>query len=430
MSYTPTYNTFIFESYSFDVDTCVASFAYSFDGTRHFTEQVQFTKSESHNEATLDSALFMAWIIAGISYYKAFPTKVIEIRNRTLTTAQADFFTSVYVHGLSQFVYENELHPDDIAQFEGRDEKWLAPALYEGEGTLVLQSGGKDSLLLAQLLKKNNHDFTIWYMTQGSQYPNVLDTIRQPLRQVTRTIDREALVAAKQDGGLNGHVPVTFITLSYAIVDAILHNEHTVLAAIGNEGEEPHAYIGDYPVTHQWSKTWAAETMLAEYVSENIASEVRVGSPLRAFTELKITELFAEHLWHAVGRMFSSCNLANYKQGHGNHQLTWCAECPKCANSYLLFAPFVPRAELNDVFGKDMFEDDTLTATFKGLLGVDGVEKPFECVGEVEELRSAYHAAIEKGYTPLPIVVPHTSFNRDSANNSQQWAYDLIRQAE
>jgi len=371
----------------------------------------------------------MAWIIAGISYYKSFPTTKVSIKNRELNSAQAEFFNAVYLHGLSQFVYENELVPTGIAQFSSNG--MLKPELntYSGNGTLVLQSGGKDSLLLAELLKSNNQDFALWYMTQGSQYPSVLDTIQKPLRQIARTIDREAFMAVKNDGGLNGHVPVTFITLSYAIIDAILHNEHTVLAAIGNEGEEPHAYISDYPVTHQWSKTWAAEQLLSKYVTENIASEIRVGSPLRGFTELKITELFSKHLWEKVGKSFSSCNLANYKQGHGNQQLSWCAQCPKCANSYLLFAPFIPQSELNDVFGKNMFEDVALTDTFKGLLGVGGIEKPFECVGEVEELRSAYHLAMKNGYTPLPFGLPESSFDKDKVLRSQDWARDLINRA-
>jgi len=426
MSFTSKYDTFIFESYRYNQSSSTASFTYSFDGERRFTETVQFTAEQSYNEAVLDRALCMAWIIAGISYYKTFPTTNVLVKGRELTAKQAEFFSTVYLHGLSQFVYENNLAPENIAQFIATSDHTSEIEPYHGDGTLVLQSGGKDSLLLAELLKENNHDFSVWYMTQGTEYPAVLDMIQKPLRQITRTIDRAALTAAKNDGGLNGHIPVTYLTFSYALIDAILHGESTVLAAIGNEGEEPHAFIGDYPVTHQWSKTWGAEQLLAAYVSDHVAHELRVGSPLRNLSELKIAELFAQHAWGTYGSSFSSCNVANYKQGHDNATLSWCGECPKCANSYLLFAPWIDREELIQIFGKDMFADERLVDTFKGLLGVEDIEKPFECVGEIDELRSAYHLVIQNGYDGLPFEVPTSDFDRGSRREAQQWATQLI----
>ena len=52
-----------------------------------------------------------------------------------------------------------------------------------------------------------------------------------------------------------------------------------------------------------------------------------------------------------------------------------------------------------------------LTETFKGLLGIDGVMKPFECVGEVDELRLAYHMAQKIHDYKLPFNVPSTDFD-------------------
>jgi len=58
-----------------------------------------------------------------------------------------------------------------------------------------------------------------------------------------------------------------------------------------------------------------------------------------------------------------------------------------------------------------------LTETFKGLLGIDGVMKPFECVGEVDELRLAYHMAWENFGTEsyqLSFDVPKGDFDYKS----------------
>ena len=142
-----------------------------------------------------------------------------------------------------------------------------------------------------------------------------------------------------------------------------------------------------------------------------------------------MAELFVEHTWATYGHTFSSCNVINYQQGHMNSTLKWCGECPKCANSYLLFAPFLEASELQALFnGQDLFAKPLLEQTFKGLLGVDGVMKPFECVGEIDELRLAYHMAQKKGgYQPLPFAVPESSFDYTVTYPAQPWAAKMLQ---
>lgn len=427
MSYQSPYREFVFERYDFDKSSGILTLEYSFDGTLRFVERVHFDAVQTYDETVFEQAAFMAFVLAGVSYYKCYPTKQVRFNGYDVTPEQATFFSNVYFHGLSQFVYENGLSPDDIAVFEPTTDGSARLTPYAGKGTIVLQSGGKDSLLLARLLEERRIDFSPWYISQVANHPAILDRVHGTLITPRREIDRATLAAEQPNGALNGHVPVTFITLSYALIDAVLRGKNTVLAAIGREGEEPHAYIGDYPVMHQWSKTWPAEQLFADYVRSFISPELRVGSPLRGLSELKIAELFVEHAWREFGHSFSSCNVANYKQGHDNAHLAWCGDCPKCANSFLLFAPFVEKDELVEVFGKDLFADTALTETFKGLLGVDGIMKPFECVGETDELRKAYHLAIENGHTPLAFDVPPSDYDKDAVTAAQPWASQMIQ---
>lgn len=426
MSYRSPHRAFIFEGYSFDATTATAAFRYSFDARRSFVETVVFPVPDTdYAQATLESALQLAFYLAGISYYKTFPTKEVIFQTAQPDARQAEFLQTVYTYGFSQFMFENGLTPKQLASFSGEGIRQRA-ASYRGDGMVALQSGGKDSLLLATLLEEKELTYTPWHVKYGPVYPVVLDGLRFPLRTVERHIDTAALKAATAEGGLNGHVPITYIIMSYALIDAILHGQKTVLAAIGNEGEEPHDFIGDIPVNHQWSKTWAAEQLFAQYVAEYISPDLQVGSPLRGFSELRIAELFVEKCWQKYGRRFSSCNRANYQQGADNTQLAWCGECPKCANSYLLFAPFVEPIELQSLFGgQDLFAKPSLVETFKGLLGIDGVMKPLECVGEIEELRLAYHMARETYGTEryqLPFDVPVSNFDYQRKYPTQAWA--------
>lgn len=421
-------NSFIFKAYGFEATTSTAWFQYAFSDGTEFEEKVSFAQAENYDEAALERALFLSFILAGTSYFKTFPTQNVEFQVGALDEWQADFLNAVYQEGLSQFAFENSLTRADLAQFSatGTTPK---PVEYKGEGVIALQSGGKDSLLTASLLSKKDSLYTSWYISSSDHYPALLDTLGAPLATVRRMIDRESLIATQERGALNGHVPVTYIIASYALIDAVLRGANILLLSIGHEGEEPHDWIDDLPVNHQWSKTWTAEQRFAEYVRRYVSPDIRIGSPLRQFTELKIAELFVANAWEKYGHTFSSCNRANYQQGADNTQLTWCGECPKCANSFLLFAPFLPAEELRQLFnGQDLFAKLLLTETFKGLLGVDGVMKPFECVGEVAELRRAYHMAMEKGdYQPVPFDVPASDFDYETRYSAQDWASKMVQ---
>lgn len=435
MGYQSPYKAFIFEDYSFDKHTSVAKFHYSFDGIRHFTETVEFSSDtlesaqNSVNTQILDEALKLAFYVAGTSYFKAFPTRQVIFKTAEPDVWQALFLQNVYTYGLSQFMFENNLSLEDMPKFSGHESEPNSSS-YSGEGTIALQSGGKDSLLLASLLEERGVAYKPLYISSGENHPAVLDSLASSLDVAKRELDILALNQAKAEGGLNGHVPVTYIVLSYALISTVLQNKKTVLVSIGVEGGEAHEHIGDLPVNHQWSKTWAAEQLLARYVTTYISSDLQIGSPLRGFSELRVSELFVEHAWKRFGHSFSSCNRANYKQGEDNHELKWCGECPKCANSYLLFAPFVEPNELQGIFGGQvLFKKPSLTETFKGLLGIDGVMKPFECIGEVDELRLAYHMAqIKYGDAAyqLPFDVPKSTFDYKKIQPMQTWASELI----
>ncbi|MDB5162244.1 MAG: putative UDP-N-acetylmuramoylalanine--D-glutamate ligase [Candidatus Saccharibacteria bacterium] len=415
---------FVFESYDFNAETGKASFHYRSPHELQFTEVIAYQASKSYDAELLDRALFLAFVLIGTSYYKTFPTSEVRFESGSLTPWQADFFSKVYQEGLSQFAFENDLTRDDLAHFEGStgDESAVA---YEGEGIIALQSGGKDSLLTAVLLKEQQTSFTPWYLANGDHHPAVLDDLGESLLIARRVLDKDGLVAATELGAKNGHVPVTYIVQSIALIQAILMGKNEVIVSIAHEGEEPHAMIGDLPVTHQWSKTWEAEQLFAEYVARYISPDLKIGSPLRRYSELKVAQLFITHAWKDFGHRFSSCNRANYQQGADNTELHWCGECPKCANSFLLFAPFLDAQELHSLFGgQDLFEKPILQETFKGLLGIDGVMKPFECVGEIDELRSAYHRAQAKGgYKTVSFEVPEASFDYLKEYPAQDWSH-------
>lgn len=424
---------FEFLDYHFDHETYRAQFRYRGADGIVFTEKITFApnseNSEFDDQEILDRSLFLAWILIGTSYYKTHPTREIKLPVE-IDNWQANFFSHVYQEGLSQFAFENKLTRNDLAHFRSVDkgptlESYTSLTAYTGEGNIVLQSGGKDSLLVGKLLERARIDFTPWYAANSAEknYPTVIDSWKTNPEIAMREIDLENL---RKSGGLNGHVPVTYINESLALIQAILDHKNTVIASIAQEGNEAHAKIGDLAVNHQWSKSWQAEQLLAEYVQKYISKNLHVGSPLRKYSELRVAELFVKNCWGDFGKSFSSCNRANYQQGQQNQELTWCADCAKCANSYLLFCPFLPAEKLQTLFGGEkLFQKPSLTNIYKGLLGIDDFIKPFECVGTVDELRKAY-AMRGDDYESLPFEVPDSKFNYLAEYPAQSFFADFF----
>jgi UDP-N-acetyl-alpha-D-muramoyl-L-alanyl-L-glutamate epimerase len=414
---------FVFNGYGYQGG--VATFVYSFEGGQQFQEEVYFEKVGEYDEALLERALFLAFVLIGTSYHKTFPTPDVAFLVGGIDQWQATFFNKVYQEGMSQFAgYENKLTRKDLAYFVPTTAQPVYGVRYHGQGILALQSGGKDSLLTAELIHRDLHTFTPWYISSADTHPRVLDELGEELVTAKRLIDHEALRVAHGNGAKNGHVPVTYIVQSLALIQAILLGKNTILTSIGHEGEEPHGWVGDLPITHQWSKTWEAEQLFAEYVQRYVSPDIVIGSPLRSHSELRIAELFVEYAADKYWNKFSSCNIANYMQGEDNRDLKWCGHCPKCANSYLLFAPFVEPERLKAHFGgKDLFTEPLLEETFKGLLGIEGYDKPFECIGETTELALAYHMAQDRGgYGKLSFPVPSSDYDYKQHYPSQDIA--------
>lgn len=443
---------FKFLSYYFDKASLTGTFVYQGIDNTIFTEKITFANhpefrngrhfnalGDQSLDRLLDRAMFLAFILLGISYYKAHPTPFVHLP-KPIDQFQANFFNQVFQAGLGQYAFENGLTRQHLAHFTPTTANQTELATpYHGNGVLSLQSGGKDSLLVATLLNEANIDFTPWYVSSEADgsHPHVIDDlspqfIHKKASIAIRKIDHYNL---KQTGGLNGHVPITYINTALAIIQAILNNQNIILTSIGDEGVEPHSYIGDLPINHQWSKTWEAEQLMAEYVQRYLSPDLKVGSPIRKFSELRIAELFVNKCWQKYGYRFSSCNSANYKQGVKNNTLSWDGECPKCANAYLLFCPFLAPQALQSLFRDvDLFKKPSLVNTFKGLLGVDNVMKPFECVGSVDELRFAYQHRVRTTpaqvsipgqnpiiptYADLPFAVPTSHFDYAKENHSQ-----------
>ena len=398
------FDQFIFESYQFNRSELRVDLNYSLEGHLKFTETISWNDGNlatDYSELALESALKLLHLTLGVSYYKAYLPKEIIVKTGQLNRGQADYFNDVYSNGLGEFIYRNNLKFSDIAMFESSDigKSSKTNTQMRESKALVPMSGGKDSILTAEILKTADINFRPLFMTTDGNYPEVLNDFGQPIL-VKRQISKQ-LIIENEIGAMNGHVPFSAILDSILAVTAVLYGFSDVVLSHESSADEATVRYDGREVNHQYSKSSKFEKRISSHVKDNISNNLEFFSLIRNLSELDIHELFvSKGLFSKYRGKWSSCNIANYRQGQNTTDLKWCGKCSKCANAFLLFAPFVNKNELIDMFsGNNLATDPDLKEDIEGLLGMTE-SKPFECVGEINELRSAVNIALKSGNWP------------------------------
>jgi len=410
---TPIYQTFIFEDFSFDQENKKLILKYSLDEELFFTEEVifDFKFIENINKKALQNALFGVWVMLGISYFKTFLPPEIKFKKYGLTSDQAKFFQKTWEKGLGEFFYQNKISPKGKINFSSDEKSALTNSVSLAvSGSIMPLGGGKDSLVTAEILKENNEDFSTWTVGEFPFLQNMVDKLEVPHLMVKRHIDLK-LLDLNKNGALNGHVPISAILAFLGVTSAILTGKKNIILSNENSASEP--TVED--INHQYSKSLEFEKDFQEYVKSFISPDLNYFSFLRPLSELKIAQIFCEKCLDKYEKDFSSCN-RNFKiKNQKSKNLTWCGECPKCAFVFAIFAPFLERDKLLALFGKNLFADNNLDQTFRELLGLEKT-KPFECVGEIEEVRKALEMSKDKWPELSKFDFPKPNFDLEKLN--------------
>ncbi|HJP97927.1 MAG TPA: UDP-N-acetyl-alpha-D-muramoyl-L-alanyl-L-glutamate epimerase [Rhodanobacteraceae bacterium] len=381
-----------------------AELVYAFDDGPELTERVRFPDAPalgSDRRKAFDAALRLLHLVAGVSYYKAGIPTAIETENGLPDAAAAELLDALYLHGLAEFAYRNELDLRGRITFprgtsvpgngsrpiDGRDDG--SPCRDASPNrTLVPIGGGKDSLVVVESLKSIGAYATAAWVGASPLIARVAARTGLPVLNFTRELS-PVLFEYNRMGAWNGHVPVTAINSAILACAAVLYGFGAI--AFANERSASAAtleYEGQQ-VNHQWSKGRDFEAAFAAYLRSHVAADLDYFSLLRPFSELAVTRAFAK-TGAAYFDSFSSCN-RNFRISGPKPVDRWCGQCPKCHFVFLALAPFLPKPRLLNIFGRNLLDDESQAAGFDALIEYRD-HKPFECVGEGAEARAALAA--------------------------------------
>lgn len=342
---------------------------------------------------------FNIGMIELISYWKASCAPVVRVKPASLSPEQVNWWKKLYYSGLGEFFYMNSLSvdPDSFVEIipEGADQFSTFPVNLS-EGILVPLGGGKDSVVTLELLKQGNRNImplimnprgaTVHTAAAGGFGMNEVITIQRNLDPL--------LLKLNDQGFLNGHTPFSAMLAFYTLMASLLTGYRHI--ALSNESSANEATVPGTKINHQYSKSFEFESAFREYYSKFISPGFDYFSFLRPLGELQIAKIFS--VLKPYHNVFRSCNA-------GSKTDSWCGKCPKCLFTSIILSPFAGIRETERMLGHDMFNDPEMQDTFDELCGL-AENKPFECVGTINEVNIALQMMLQQpGPEELPLLL-------------------------
>jgi UDP-N-acetyl-alpha-D-muramoyl-L-alanyl-L-glutamate epimerase len=381
---------FRYEGFDLDAASRTLTCRYALDDLR-FVERIRFPEGDGWGTAAAERAARLVFLLAGVSYYKAGAPPVVDLGGHPLSPREDALLRSVYADGLGEFAHRNGLDLRGL-RFEADvvAPPPPAPAATDPDRPLVPFGGGIDSIVSVDLVARRFPDTALFVVHRpGDVFAAIADAAAVtglPVRHAERQLDPQVL-RSRELGFRNGHVPITGILSTVAVLAAVLDGRGTVVMSNEWSASSGTVEVDGVVVNHQWSKGYGFETELRGVLAESLGTSVDWFSLLRAWSELRIAERFAAlPRYH---RVFRSCNRA-FHQDPAARATRWCGRCDKCAFVDLILAPFVPAAELAAVFdGAEPLRQPDLLPAFRALCDLSDDGKPWECVGDALECRAA-----------------------------------------
>jgi UDP-N-acetyl-alpha-D-muramoyl-L-alanyl-L-glutamate epimerase len=292
---------------------------------------------------------------------------------------------------------------------------------------LVLNGGGKDSLLVMNTLRRAGVEFGAmqWARPEYGRWAKQHALIQRlyaaappayPVHEVT-VVDNysESPYATLECGGSGVFSLGTPECLFMAAPVALAEGFSGVVLGNERSASEPNLRRNDRApeVNHQWVKSLPAEEMFADAIEQDIGARLGGYSLLRPLYDRRIfakLEPLRDHIW-----LTHSCNVDK----------PWCGRCPKCAYVWLGLTAWVGDQEAARVRSQDLLNDPVLAVTFDQLMERQG-HKPFECVGTVDEVRLALRRCCDRGKRGMVIDAFRERFGAVSADSWDQLEHKYL----
>jgi UDP-N-acetyl-alpha-D-muramoyl-L-alanyl-L-glutamate epimerase len=401
------YPLFIFEGFSYTLDQGnVLTLKYDL----RIGDEIKFAPthklhlghwSTDHlNHNILSNMGFHIGMVELVSYWKATCSPTVLIKPFRLNEAQQEWWKNLYFNGLGEFFYLNGISTniEDYLSLSFKDDSADVPGPFSlnlDDKVIIPVGGGKDSVVTLSLIGNESSAAMVINQRDATRRCIEVAGLKDRTFEIERTID-PVLLELNSKGFLNGHTPFSsLVAFVSVLVSAITGKRHI---ALSNEASANEVTIPGTHVNHQYSKSFAFERDFRSYMHLFISPDINYFSFLRPLNELQIAALFSRS--EEYFDVFKSCNV-------GSKTDAWCCNCPKCLFTWIMLAPFITHKRLIEIFGSDLWENNGLIGYLEQLSGIAS-EKPFECVGTIDEINASLNYIISnRQSSDLPALLDH-----------------------
>lgn len=251
---------------------------------------------------------------------------------------------------------------------------------------IVLNGGGKDSAILAEVLQKDNRIKATLFTSSPTP---AHDFVAKQSNLDFIFSMRKPCDLLEKNAKLSGHLPLNFYLLILASLIAYIKGYDYVITANESSANESNIIIDNININHQYSKSSQFENDL-NFLFKKCNIPIVLFSGLGAFSEIQLCKTFSMLKKYHKG--FVSCN-------NGIYSNYWCKKCEKCIfviSSMFLFNK--KSAEL--IWGSVAnFFDDNTKKTLLNMINPN--QKPLECIGTTSENFYLITQLIEKKFLVL-----------------------------
>ena len=397
-------------------DHIFITYDFEIKGLMRFNPTLKVPKKQDlkYDKSLLNKIVFSSGLAEIPSYWKATCSPNIIIEGEYLDEYQINWLKKLIYNGLGEFFYVNkiEVNESDFVNIKSNGENKKIEDNNEYDGYLVAVGGGKDSLTSLEILKDipNKKAFII---------------------NVERLFDKK-IIDLNNQGFLNGHTPISSCIAFISYLSAYLNGIKYVV--LSNESSANESSVMGTNINHQYSKSLEFENDFRSYTSKYLTNKIEYFSLLRPLSELQIMKIFSKYPKYF--NHFISCNNGGKRKNIGKTD-GWCNSCAKCLFIYILMNNFVSEEELVSIFKENLLDKKQMLNYFLELLGKT-TNKPFECVGTIDEVTYVVNNLIKKGGN-LPYLLKYYKDNYtlvepddkiltkiDTNNNVNEKLLDLI----
>lgn len=403
------YPRFIFEDYTIKKirDEIIISYIFNLSDAYLFSPTLTIPVRSGYRGINADGKLmnniaFHIGLLEAISYWKSTCSPELIIKPFRLSPSQIRWWRELFYLGLGEFRYFNDIDcsEENFIHIRSTSSQHISKIPSEtGDTAIVPVGGGKDSAVTLEIMKEYDAiPFAINPIPAITRTAEKAGFPPNAILSFKRTIDPQ-LLEMNRMGFLNGHTPFSALIAFQSLLAAIITGSSQIV--LSNESSANQATVPGSDINHQYSKSFHFEKKFREYIDEYLTVGIEYFSLLRPLNELQIAAIFSKHKQYHEA--FRSCN-------RGSKTDTWCGQCPKCLFTYIILSPFMAKNELDAIFGKNLLNDTHLKHILYELTG-HSESKPFECVGTIEEIRSALSYIILKNDNrELPALLKDRNF--------------------